>query len=82
MKTLVKLKKNAALPSMVNNTTNDNSASLEFSTGSYIKAVSPLVQFYKEEVGKGPNRKTDVDGLKMSVTSVVTNTDAKGQITG
>ena len=82
MKTLAKLKKHAVLPPMVENMTRDNSVSLQFSTGAYIKAVSPLVKFYKEGVGKGHIKKVEVDGLDVSVTSVVTNADAKGKITG
>ena len=82
MKTLAKLKKHAVLPPVVENMTRDNSVSLQFSTGAYIKTVSPLVTFYKEGVGKGHIKKADVDGLDVSVTSVVTNTDANGKITG
>ena len=82
IKTLAKLKKHAVFPPMVENLTKDNSVSLQFSTGAYIKAVSPLVKFYKDGVGKGHISKVDVDGLDVSVSSVVTNTDAKGQITG
>ena len=61
--------------------TKDNSVNLQFSTGAHIKTVLPLVQFYKEGVGKGHIKKVDVDGLDVSVTSVVTNTDANGKIT-
>ena len=43
MKTSAKLKKQAVLAPMVNNLTNDNSVSLQFSTCAYIKAVVPLV---------------------------------------
>ena len=82
MKTLAKLKKHSVLPPMVENMTKDNSVSLQFSTGAYIKTVSTLVKFYKEGVGKGHTKKVDVDGLDVSVTSVVTNTDENGKITG
>ena len=82
MATLAKLKKQAVPTPMKQLETLDNSVTLQFSTGAYITAVSPLIKFYKRCVGRRPIQKKDVDGLEVIVTSVTTTTDAGGKITG
>ena len=79
--TLGKLKKHSVSTPMEQKANKDNSVSLQFSTGAYMKAVLPLIRFYKECEGQ-QIRKSDVDNLLVSVKNVETETDAGGKITG
>ena len=50
--TLEKLKKNATINDMcVDRTKNDNSVSIQMSTGAYLATVVPLVHFYMKNKG-------------------------------
>ena len=66
---------------MVKSIKKDNYVTLQFSAGAYITAISPLVKFYKETEGKS-FKAGDVDGLSIFITSVITDTDDSGKITG
>ena len=60
---------------------NDNSFTLQLNTGSYFHCVVPLVDFWKESIG----RQIDPDqtaGLKTTVTNVKPQKDAADQLTG
>ena len=81
METLAKLKKQAVPTPLIKSIKKDNSVTLQFSTGAYITAISPLVKFYKETEGKSI-KAGDVDGLSIFITSVITDTDNTGKITG
>ena len=58
---------------------NDNSLSLQFSTGAYMESVSPLLSFWKEVNGKGSIDKDDTDGMEVKVTTIETSTDNGGK---
>ena len=53
----------------------DNSQSLQFSTGAYMEAVSPLLSFWKDLHVDEPISEDDTDGMKVKVTTVETATD-------
>ena len=69
METLAKLKKQAVSTPVTKSIKRDNSVTLQFSTGAYITAISPLVKFYKETEGKNI-KAGDVDGLSIYINSV------------
>ena len=79
--TLGKLKKHAVPTPMEQKSNKDNSISLQFSTGAYMKAVLPLIKFYKECEGD-QIRKSDIDNMSAVVRNIETETDAGGKITG
>ena len=60
-------------------TKRDNSLSLQFSTGAFMEAVSPLISFWKRIKGDGPINKVDTDGLKVNVTTIETTSDNSGK---
>ena len=77
--TLEKLQGHAARTPMVVERRNDNSLSLQFSTGAYMESVSPLLSFWKEVNGKGSIDKDDTDGMEVKVTTIETSTDNGGK---
>ena len=78
-KTLETLKVHAARAPMVVETKCDKSKSLQFSTGAYMEAVSPLASFWKRAEGRGEIDKVDTDGMVAKVTSIETTADNGGK---
>ena len=78
-KTLETLKGHAARTPMVVETKCDKSMSLQFSTGAYMEAVSPLVSFWKRAEGRGEIDKVDTDGMVAKVATIETTTDNGGK---
>ena len=60
-------------------TKRDNSLSLQFSTGAYMEAVSPLASFWKRIKGDGPIDVVDTDGMNVNVTTMETTSDNAGK---
>ena len=79
LKTLEVLKGHAVRSPMEIETKRDNSLSIQFSTGAYMEAVSPLVSFWKRIKGDGPIDEVDTDGLKVNVTTIETTSDNAGK---
>ena len=79
LKTLEVLKGHAVRSPMEIETKRDNSLSIQFSTGAYMEAVSPLVSFMKRIKGDGPIDEVDTDGLKVNVTTIETTSDNAGK---
>ena len=81
--TLKKLRKHANNKDFEDNSDalNDNSFTFQFSTGSYLHSVVPLVDFWKGSSGNQIDP-DETDGMQTSVKDVKTENDAAGKITG
>ena len=81
--TLKKLKKHANNKDFEDKSDalNDNSFTFQFSTGSYIHSVVPLVDFWRGSSGNQIDP-DDTDGLQTSVVDVKTENDASGKTIG
>ena len=79
--TLVKLKGHATRAPIEQTPTNDPTHTFQFSSGSFVVVMNPLVNFWKSAQGKLINPK-ETDNLDTSVKSVKTQKDAGGKITG
>ena len=77
--TLEKMKGHAARSPLEQLPVNDKSKSLQFSTGAYMEAVSPLLQFWKGAEDNVPLDPVDTDGLEASVTEVEIEQENKGK---
>ena len=77
--TLEKLKGHAVRIPLEQLPVNDKSKSLQFSTGAYIEAVSPLLKFWKDAEVNVPLDHVDTDSMEASVTEVEIEQENKGK---
>ena len=72
VETLRKLKEHADRTAhLEQETKNDNSLSLRFSTGAYIETVVPLLKYWKKEEGAGLLEHEDTDAMDVKVKTVL-----------
>ena len=79
--TLEKLKGHATRAPIEQTPTNDQTHTFQFSSGSFVAVMNPLVNFWKSARGKIINP-DETDNLDTSVKSVKPQKDAGGKITG
>ena len=79
--TLVKLKGHATRAPIEQTPTNDPTHTFQFSSGSFVAVMNPLVNFWKSAQGK-TIKPEETDNLDTSVKSVKAQKDAGGKITG
>ena len=80
VETLRKLKEHADRTAhLEQETKNDNSLSLRFSTGAYMETVVPLLKYWKKEEGAGLLEHEDTDAMDVKVKTVETTVENGGK---